>query len=117
MQNVDKKYRELSDEIEKVKFHNRSLLTLLGLLHEEKMEKTTIYEAVVLFDLSKKDLKELKALILNYDGNNFALEQKALLINSVLKKENLIFIIKSFVNADMFVKQGNEILNNYESEE
>ncbi len=114
MQNTDKKYRELRDEIEKVKFHNRSLLTLLGSLNEEKMEKTTIYEAVVMFDLSKRDLRELKALIMDYNGNNFALEQKALLINPVLTKDNLIFIIKSFMNAEMLIKQGNEILNNYD---
>ena len=115
MQNADKKYQELSDEIEKIKFHNRSLLTLLGLLNEDKMEKTTIYEAVVLFDLSKKDLRELKTLIMDYSGNNFALEQKALLINPVLTRDNLLFIIKSFVNAEMFIKRGNEILNNYDS--
>lgn len=117
MQKVDKKYQELSDEIEKIKFHNRSLLTLLGLLYEEGMEKTTIYEAVVLFDLSKNDLRKIKTLILNYDGNNFSLEQNALLINPILKKDNLIFIIKSFVNADMFIKQGNAIIKNYESKE
>lgn len=115
MQNTDEKYQELSEEIEKVKFHNRSLLTLLGLLNEEKMEKTTIYEAVVMFDLSKKDLRGLKTLIMDYNGNNFALEQKSLLINPVLTKDNLIFIIKSFVNAEMFIKQGNEILNYYDS--
>ncbi|MHA6261509.1 hypothetical protein ACXYMX_16740 [Sporosarcina sp. CAU 1771] len=115
MRNTDKKYRELSAEIEKVKFHNRSLLTLLGLLNEKKMVNTTIYEAVVLFDLSKSNLRGLKTLILDYNGNNFALEQKALLINPVLTKDNLVFIIKSFVNADMFIKQGNEILNNYDT--
>lgn len=114
MQNTDKKYQALSDEIEKIKFHNRSLLTLLGLLNEEKMEKTTIYEAVVMFDLSKKDLRELKTLIMDYNGNNFALEQKALMVNPVLTKNNLIFIIKSFANTEMFIKQANEILNNYD---
>lgn len=117
VQNSNKKYQELSDEIEKVKFHNRSLLTLLGLLHEKEMEKTTIYEAVVLFDLSKSDLRELKTLILDYQGNNFALEQKALLINPLLKKDNLLFIIKSFINTEMFIKKGNEILNNYDLKE
>lgn len=110
-------YQKLINEIEKVKFHNRSLLTLLGLLNEEKMEKTTIYEAVVMFDLSKKDLRELKTLIIDYNGNNFAFEQKALLINPVLTKDNLIFIIKSFINAEMFIKQANEILKNYDSKE
>lgn len=114
LQNTDKKYQALSDEIEKIKFHNRSLLTLLGLLNEEKMEKTTIYEAVVMFDLSKKDLRELKTLIMDYNGNNFALEQKALMVNPVLTKNNLIFIIKSFANTEMFIKQANEILNNYD---
>lgn len=113
MQNIDKKYQELYDEIEKIKFHNRTIMTLLGFLNEKAMEKTTIYETIVLFDLSKNDLRKLKTLILEYDGNNFAFEQKALLINPILKKNNLIFIIKSFINTDMFIKQGNEILNNY----
>ncbi|UTR13550.1 hypothetical protein MM221_13050 [Salipaludibacillus sp. LMS25] len=89
-------------------------MTLLGLLHEEEMKKPTIYETVVLYDLSKNDLRELKTLIMNYNGNNFALEQKALLINPVFTRDNLIFIIKSFVNTDMFVKQGNDILSNYQ---
>jgi len=112
---MDKELQELRDEIEKIKFHNRSLWTFIGLLHEEEMEKTTIYEAVVLFDLSKKDLKELKTLIQHYNGNTFVLEQKALLINPVLTKRNLIFIIQSFVNAEMFITKGNEILHHYDA--
>ena len=113
MKNNDVNYQRLSDEIEKIKFHNRSLITLLGLLNEEKMEKITIYEAAVMFDLSKKDLRELKTLIMAYDGNNFALEQRALLINPIFTKNNIISIVNSFINSEMFIKEGNEILNNY----
>lgn len=79
------------------------------------MEKTTIYEATVLYDLSKRDLRELKTLIKSYDGNNFAFEQKALIINPVFTVDNLKFILKSFVNTDMFVSEINEILKNYEN--
>lgn len=107
-------YQKLINEIEKIKFHNRSLLTLIGLLNDDKMETTTIYETTVMYDLSKRDLRDLRTLIQNYDGNNFAFEQKAIKINPVFTRNNLIFILKSFVNTDIFVEKGNEILKNYE---
>lgn len=107
-------YKKLINEIEKVKFHNRSLLTLIGLLNDDKMQQATIYETTVMYDLSKTDLRELRVLIQNYNGNNFVFEQKAMKINPVFTRKNLIFILKSFVNTDMFVKKGNEILKNYE---
>ncbi|KNE19241.1 hypothetical protein KM914_14960 [Virgibacillus pantothenticus] len=108
-------YQKILDEIEKVKFHNRSLLTLIGIINEDKMEKTTIYETTVMFDLSKKDLRELKILIESYSGNNFAFEQKALKINPTFKKNNLIFILKSFLNTGMFEDKITSILESYES--
>lgn len=74
MSKSDKDYQYLIDEIEKLKFHNRSLLTRIGNLHEEELENTTIHEAVVSFDLSKNDLRGLKELIINYDKNRFAFE-------------------------------------------
>lgn len=109
----ERDYQYLIDEIEKLKFHNRSLLTLIGHLNEEELENTTIHEAVVSFDLSKNDLRELKELIMNYDKNRFAFEQKALLINPVFSRDNLLFIIECFVNSEMFTTMGNEILDDY----
>lgn len=115
MNTSDKNYKFLIDEIEKVKFHNRSLLTLLGNIHKEAMEKTTIHEAIIFYDLSKTDLRELKDLIMNYDKNQFAFEQKALMINPVFTIDNLLFIVKSFVNTEMFITMGNKILEDYAS--
>ena len=113
MKRSDTDYQYLIDEIEKLKFHNRSLLTLIGNLHEEELKNTTIHEAVVSFDLSKNDLRELKELIMNYDKNRFAFEQKALLINPVFSRDNLLFIIECFINSEMFTTMGNEILDDY----
>lgn len=113
MSKSDKDYQYLIDEIEKLKFHNRSLLTLIGNLHEEELENTTIHEAVVSFDLSKNDLRGLKELIINYDKNRFAFEQKALLINPVFSRDNLLFIIECFIHSEMFITMGNEILDDY----
>ncbi|GGI42651.1 hypothetical protein [Mammaliicoccus stepanovicii] len=107
-------YKLLLDEIEKLKFHNTSLLTLIGLLHTEDMKEPTIQETVVLFDLSKKDLREFSTLIKNYNGNNFALEQKALKINPIFKRRNIISILKSFIISEMFQEKSQEILNSYE---
>ena len=101
-------------EIEKIKFHNTSLLTLVGLLNDDKMTEPTIYETVVTFDLSKKDLREFTKLIQSYNGNNFAFEQKALLINPIFSQTNIISIVKSFVVAGMFKEKCLDILNSYE---
>ena len=107
-------YKQLLAEIEKLKFHNTTLLTLIGLLNDDKMQKPTIHETVVMFDLSKNDLRELSKLIQSYEGNNFALEQKALKINPIFKRNNLIGIVKSFVASGMFEKKSMEILKSYE---
>ncbi|WP_411843111.1 hypothetical protein [Salinicoccus sp. HZC-1] len=107
-------YKQLLAEIEKLKFHNTSLLTLVGLLNDEKMQEPTIQETVVMFDLSKDDLRELTKLIQSYEGNNFALEQKALKINPIFKKQNIISIVKSFVTSGMFEKKSKEIIKSYE---
>ena len=102
-------------EIEKLKFHNSTLLTLMGLVNEDQMQTPTIYENIVMFDLSKKDFRELTKLIQSYEGNNFALEQKALKINPIFKKKNLIVLIKSFVASEMLLEKSLEILKSYEN--
>ncbi|MDX1807317.1 MAG: hypothetical protein R3267_09865 [Paenisporosarcina sp.] len=107
-------YKQLLAEIEKIKFHNISLLTLVGLLSDEKMQEPTIHETVVTFDLSKNDLREFTKLIQGYDGNNLALEQKALKINPVFKRNNIISIVKSYVASEMLQKNSMEILKSYE---
>lgn len=50
---------------------------------------------------------------MNYDKNQFVFEQKALLINPVFFRNNLLFIIECFVSSEMFTTMGNEILNDY----
>lgn len=107
-------YKQLLAEIEKLKFHNISLLTLIGLVNEDKMQQPTIQETIVMFDLSKEDLREFTKLVRNYDGNNFALEQKALKINPVFKRENIISILKSFITSEMMDEKSREILESYE---
>lgn len=107
-------YKLLLDEIEKLKFHNTSLLTLIGLLHTEDIKEPTIQETVVLFDLSKKDLREFSALVKNYNGNNLAFEQKALRINPIFIRRNIISILKSFIVSEMLLEKSREILNSYE---
>ncbi len=78
------------------------------------MQTLTIHENIVMFDLSKNDFRELTKLIQSYDGNNFALEQKALKINPIFKRKNLIGIIKSFVVSEMLLEKSLNILKSYE---
>ncbi|QMT18916.1 hypothetical protein H1Q58_08150 [Planococcus maritimus] len=107
-------YKQLIAEIEKLKFHNSTMLTLMGLVNEDKMQTLTIHENIVMFDLSKNDFRELTKLIQSYNGNNFALEQKALKINPIFKRKNLIGIIKSFVVSEMLLEKSLKILKSYE---
>lgn len=107
-------FKKIIDEIEKVKFHNISIITLLGLLNDDKMAQPTIQETVVTFDLSKNDLREFTKLIQNYDSNNFAFEKYALEINPVFTKKNIISILKSFVVSQMLEEKCLEILKSYE---
>ncbi len=106
-------YKMLMKEIEKIKWHNTSLITLVALLNEEKMTEPTIYETVVTYDLSKKDLRELTKLIQQYEGNNFVLEQKALKINPIFSQANIISIIKSLVASGMLKEKCLDILKSY----
>lgn len=107
-------YKKLLAEIEKLKFHNTSLLTLIGSLHNEQMQQPTIHETVVMFDLSKNDLRGFTGLVQNYNGNNYKLEEDALKINPVFRKNNIISMLKSFISSEMLVDKSNEIIKSYE---
>lgn len=107
-------YEKIMNEIEKIKFHNRSIITLLGMLNEEEITNPTIQETVVTFDLSKKDLREFTSLVKNYNGNNLIFEQEASNINPIFSKMNIIAILKSLVTSQMFKEESLEILNFYE---
>ena len=107
-------YKKLMEEIEKIKFHNISLITLVGLLNEERMTEPTIYETVVTYDLSKRDLREFTKLIKNFDDNKFVFEQKALKINPVFSQNNIISIIKSMVASGMLKDKCSDILKAYD---
>ena len=108
-------YKKLMKEIAKIKFRNTSLITLVGLLNEGKMAEPTIYETVVTYDLSKKDLRKFTKLIQHFEGNKFVFEQKALKINPVFSQTNIISIIKSMTASGMLREKCSEILKAYES--
>ncbi|WP_026859845.1 hypothetical protein [Jeotgalicoccus psychrophilus] len=111
---INNEYEKLLAEIEKLKFHNTSLLTLISSLHDEQMQQPTIHETVVLFDLSKSDLRGFTKLVQDYDGSNYKLEEEALKINPVFRKNNIISILKSFITSEMLVDKSTEILKSYE---
>lgn len=110
---INNEYEKLSTEIEKLKFHNTSLLTLIGSLHENQMQQPTIHETVVMFDLSKSNLRDFTELVQNYDGSNYKLEEEALKINLVFRKNNIISVLKSFITSEMLVDKSTKILKSY----
>lgn len=111
---MNNEYEKLLAEIEKLKFHNTNLLTLIGTLHDEQMQQPTIHETIVMFDLSKHDLREFTELVQSYNGSNYKLEEDALKVNPVLRKNNIISILKSFITSEMLVDKSSEILKSYD---
>lgn len=111
---INNEYEKLLAEIEKLKFHNTNLLTLIGSLHDKQMQQPTIHETVVMLDLSKSDLRGFTELVQNYDGNNYKLEEDALKINSLFRKNNIISILKSFITSKILVDKANAIIKSYE---
>lgn len=111
---MNNEYEKLIAEIEKLKFHNTNLLTLIGTLHDEQMQQPTIHETIVMFDLSKNDLREFTDLVQNYDGSNYKLEEDALKVNPVFRKNNIISILKSFITSEMLVDKSKEIIKSYD---
>lgn len=111
---INNEYEKLVAEIEKLKFHNTNFLTLIGSLHDEQMQQLTIHETVVMFDLSKVDLRGFTELVQNYDGSNYKLEEDALEINPVFRKNNIISILKSFISSEMLIGKSSEILKSYD---
>lgn len=87
---------------------------IISLLHNNQMQQPTIHETVVMFNLSKSDLRGFTELVQNYDGSNYKLEEDALKINPVFRKNNIISILKSFITSEMLVDKSKEILKSYE---
>lgn len=99
-------YEALKSEIEKLKYHNTNLLMLIGSLHKDGIRQPSIHETIVIFDVSKSDLRGFTDLIKNYDGNHSELEKKALKINPVFKRDTIIFMIKSFIASEILQEQS-----------
>lgn len=97
MQN--KEYEFLTNEIEKLKFHNSTLLNLINSGDSQK-NKINIYEMILTFDLTKHEFNNLSLLINNFE-NKESFEENAKKINSNFHHKNLIHILKTFINSNV----------------
>ncbi len=106
--------KSLREEIEKLKFHNRTLLTLLGQLLEEDMHDPSIHEAIVVHDLSKAELQEFTQLIRDYEGDMKAFKQQS--ANLVPKFTDLTVkgLLQAFIGSNMMTDKCESILQSYE---
>lgn len=103
----------LHKEIEKLKFHNRTLLALLGELLKGQMQKPTIHEAIVVHDLSKPELQAFTQLIRDYEGDVKAFEQQATAMGSKFTDLAVKGLLKAFMGSGMLAGKCKEILQAY----
>ncbi|MFP8782446.1 hypothetical protein [Planococcus plakortidis] len=106
--------KSLHKEIEKLKFHNRTLLALLGEVLEDKMHEPTVYEAIVVHDLSKAELQGFTQLIRGYSGDIKAFEQQAAGLGHKFTNLTVKGLLQGFAGSGMLSGKCEEILKSYE---
>ncbi|WP_434399371.1 hypothetical protein M1Q06_08890 [Planococcus sp. 11815] len=106
--------KSLHQEIEKLKFHNRTLLALLGDALEDKMREPTIHEAIVVHDLSKAELQEFTQLIRGYSGDIKAFEQQAAGLGHKFTNLTVKGLLQGFAGSGVLSGKCEEILQSYE---
>ncbi|MBU9674378.1 hypothetical protein KQ939_15440 [Planococcus sp. CP5-4] len=110
----DDEAERLHQEIEKLKFHNRTLLVLLGNLLEEKMQEPTIHEAIVVHDLSKPELQAFTQLIRDYEGDVKAFQQQASGMGHKFTGLTVKGLLQAFIESEILAGKCEEILQSYE---
>lgn len=108
--------KSLHQEIEKLKFHNRTLLALIGDVLEDKMREPTIHEAIVVHDLSKAELQEFTQLIRSYSGDIKAFEQQTAGMGSKFTNLTVTGLLQAFSGSGMLSGKCEEILQSYEND-
>ncbi|MGM0898003.1 MAG: hypothetical protein ACQEV0_08885 [Bacillota bacterium] len=103
----------LRQEIEKLKFHNRTLMTWIGNMLEDKSQALTIHEAIVMHDLSKEDLQCLERLISGFNGDISVFEQLAKEVNPTFTKASIVGILQAFIVSGVLEEKSREILRFY----
>lgn len=110
----DGESESLHQEIEKLKFHNWTLLALLGDVLEDKMREPTIHEVIVVHDLSKAELQEFTQLIRGYSGDIKAFEQHASGMGHKFTNLTVKGLLQGFAGSGMLSDKCEEILQSYE---
>ncbi|MEZ0480017.1 hypothetical protein [Planococcus sp. SSTMD024] len=106
--------RSLHEEVEKLKFHNRTLQALLGQLLEEKMQDPTIHEAIVVHDLSKAELQAFTQLIRGCEGDVKAFKQQAANLGPKFTDLVVKGLLQAFMGSTRLTGKCEEILQSYE---
>lgn len=106
--------KSLREEIEKLKFHNRTLLALIGQLLGEGMETPTIHEAIVVHDLSKAELQEFTQLIRGCEGNVKAFKEQAANLGPKFTDLTVKGLLQAFIGSNVLTDKCESILPSYE---
>lgn len=101
----------IEDEIAKLKFHNKALLMMLqDVMNGSKIQHSEHF-AIIMFDLSKQDLRQVIEWIKNYEGNIGEFCEKIYGLNSEIgDKLSVQLMIECFKNSHMLPEKCHQIL-------
>ncbi|WP_230656772.1 hypothetical protein [Psychrobacter sp. I-STPA10] len=112
LQQIKCDLQKMQAEIDKLKFHRSTLVTWIGHIIEGDKTSPSIYEASILFDLSKQELRQIMECINHYDGNLELFKTRV----SPICDEGIFFIVEGIQNScsgQLFVN-AQKILADYE---
>lgn len=99
VQQLKQDMAQMRADIDKLKFHNFTLLTIIGSVMEGDAVTPSLQEASVLFDLSKQELRAIIALVSDYDGDLAAFKSNAAQICDTVSEQNVMYIVEGIENS------------------
>lgn len=99
LQQLKQDMAQMRADIDKLKSHNFTLLTIIGSIIDGNAVSPSLQEASVLFDLSKQELRDIIALVSDYDGDLATFKSKAAQVCDTVSEQSVMFIVAGIKNS------------------
>ena len=99
LQQLKQDMAKMRADIDKLKSHNFTLLTIIGSIIDGNAVLPSLQEASVLFDLSKQELRDIIALVSDYDGDLAAFKSKSAQVCDTVTEQSVMYIVSGIKNS------------------
>ena len=99
LQQLKQDMAQMRADIDKLKSHNFTLLTIIGSIIDGNAVSPSLQEASVLFDLSKQELRDIIALVSDYDGDLADFKSKAAQVCDTVTEQSVMYIVSGIKNS------------------